>query len=64
MPRAGDIAGYPDRDGYWWIEIDGVEYPRSHLVWKMHHGRDPVAIEHIDGNPSNDAISNLREIGQ
>ena len=40
---------------------------RSHLVWLKFHGTWPtrgLVIDHVDQNPMNDRISNLREVSQ
>ena len=40
---------------------------RSHLCWAPHHGLWPhegMVIDHINGNPSDDRITNLREWDQ
>lgn len=32
-----------------------------HVVWMLHNGRWPEQIDHINGNPSDNRIENLRE---
>jgi len=55
------VAGYQNR-GYLRIHVDGVTYLAHRLAFLMHYGRAPIGeIDHIDGDPSNNAISNLRE---
>lgn len=59
--KAGDVAGSLKPDGYWKVRDGG--HPRGvHIVvWELHHG--PVGaseVDHIDGNPSNNKLSNLR----
>ena len=34
------------------------------LVWTLCHGRFPTQIDHIDGNPRNNRVENLREVSQ
>jgi HNH endonuclease len=34
------------------------------VLWKLATGTEPVIIDHIDGNPSNNAIANLRSVTQ
>ena len=60
--RIGDIAGYLKKDGYRSIRIDQVQYQEHLLVWLYHYGKFPDnLIDHIDRNPSNNSIDNLRE---
>lgn len=54
--RAGTLAL-----GRWLINIDGRRYRANRLAWFYVHGEWPqLEIDHIDRNPSNDRIANLR----
>lgn len=58
---AGKVAGSL-KPGEVTVNLDYVEYRAHRLIWKMVHG-DPVpdVIDHVDGNPHNNRIENLRE---
>jgi len=44
------------------ISIEGRHYQPAHLVWFFVHGKWPdLLIDHIDTNPENNRIENLRE---
>lgn len=59
--RAGSVAGTPDKHGYICIHIDCGLYKAHRLAWLYVNGEWPVGeIDHADGNPSNNAIANLR----
>jgi hypothetical protein len=60
--KAGMIAGVGRADGYKRIGINGVQYLTHRLVFLFHHGYLPKMLDHIDGNPSNNVIENLREV--
>ena len=60
--KAGDRAGSLRKNGYRAIHIDGVLYREHRLIFLYHHGYLPKEIDHIDGNPSNNDISNLRDV--
>jgi hypothetical protein len=44
------------------INVEYQSYIAARLVWKYHHGTDPLYdIDHIDQDPLNNEISNLRD---
>lgn len=59
--KPGDVAGHATR-GYWSTKLDGQTLMVHRIAWAITHGRWPIGdIDHKDGNPSNNRISNLRE---
>ena len=63
--RRGGVSIGGDRSGYWYISIDGVQLPRSKVVWAYVHGRIPQSeIDHINGVRIDDRICNLRLAGR
>lgn len=58
---AGTAAGYKCRDGYR-VSIGRRRHYAHRLAWLYTYGNWPSSfIDHIDGNPFNNAIGNLRE---
>ena len=62
--KIGDLAGTLRSDGYRYVGIDGKEYKVHRLIFLYHYGYLSKYLDHIDGNPSNNDISNLREATQ
>jgi hypothetical protein len=60
--RPGEVAGYKQNKGYWQVRVDGRALTLSHVILAMAQGRWPEnQVDHIDHNPDNNAVWNLRE---
>lgn len=53
-------AGTVNENGYRIIGINKKRYRAHRLIFLMHYGYIPEFIDHIDGNPGNNKIGNLR----
>lgn len=61
--RRGGEAGTSKKDGRVLIRLKGRAIYRYHIIWYFANGVLPKdQIDHIDRNPSNDSIGNLREV--
>jgi hypothetical protein len=57
---AGAIAGTAREGGYRAVKLRGKMYLTHRVIFAMHYGWWPTEVDHIDGNPKNNRVENLR----
>ena len=63
--RAGSPAGTVQPNGRLYIQFQGKLYFAHRLAWLLTYGKWPdEMIDHLDGNPLNNRISNLRDVSR
>jgi hypothetical protein len=61
--KPGVQAGAINKNGYRYIELDGVAYRSNRLAWFYVHGVWPEHdVDHENGVKSDDRIDNLRDL--
>jgi hypothetical protein len=58
--KKGTIAGSPDGKGYIAVKINQKAYGLHRLIWLWHGLELSQQLDHIDRNPRNNRIENLR----
>jgi hypothetical protein len=61
---AGTPAAAADPNGYIHVSFYGRAFLAHRVIWAMVHGEWPDEIDHIDGDPSNNRLNNLRSVGR
>jgi len=59
--KKGTIAGSKDNKGYLQIKLNQKVYRLHRLIWLWHGRNLSEQLDHIDRNPLNNKIENLRE---
>lgn len=63
--KVGDTAGHVNEQGYIIIKYLGLAYKAHRLAWLFTNKEWPKGdIDHKDGNKSNNAITNLRDVSR
>ncbi len=60
----GKSAGTTDSKGYLQVKICGRLHLSHRIIWLMSYGEWPETIDHIDGDPKNNSLNNLRSVSQ
>jgi hypothetical protein len=59
--KSGQRTGYLNKIGYEVTVVNKKRYYNHRLIFMMFYGYMPKIIDHIDKNPANNCIENLRE---
>ena len=58
--KAGDKAGCKNWNGYAFVGFNGKQHMAHRVIFLIHRGFMPEYVDHINRNPSDNRIENLR----
>ena len=61
---ANKVAGVKNSEGYLSVSINKRKYLVHRVIWKMLHCEDPLIVDHIDGDRTNNSAANLRHANE
>ena len=61
---ANKPAGVKNSAGYLSVSIEKSRFLAHRIAWKWLHGTEPLIVDHIDGNKTNNSAMNLREASE
>lgn len=56
------IATYGKPNGYHTVYLDRQAFGAHRVIYKIYHGVDPFHIDHINGDPSDNRLKNIRSV--
>jgi len=62
--KVGNQVGCKNKLGYYQCKVNGKQWYVHRIIWLWHENNleDGMQIDHIDRNPSNNKIENLRQV--
>jgi hypothetical protein len=58
--KKGSLITRADKRGYISVKLNKKDYGIHRIIYLMFFNKMPYKVDHIDGNPSNNCIENLR----